>query len=196
MGRLSEEDFADLSVLAARAQAGDTAAYDTLLRGLYPFVEAMIRSRLGSVVDVDDVVQECLLGVHKSLPTYLPGRSIRPWLMAIIRYKVADHFRFLARKKEQPLVENLDGVTNVGPATNSPDETRSDETVDVNMLINALSEPLRRAVVLTKVEGMSSAEAARREGISDAALRKRVSRAYTELAKAARRELEREHGER
>ena len=134
------------------------------------------------------------MGVHKSLATYRPARSIRPWLMAIIRYKVADHFRSLARKKEQPLIDDLDAVTNEGPPANSLDETPSDQPVDVNMLVNALPEPLRQAIVLTKIQGMSSIEAARREGVSDAALRKRVSRAYKELAKSARRELEKDHG--
>ena len=66
---------------------------------------------------------------------------------------------------------------------------------DVGELVAALPEPLRRAVVLTKLRGMSCAAAARQEGVSDAAMRKRVSRAYKKLAKAYKK-LEQQDGER
>ena len=185
----SELDFEALGALAGKAQQGDAQAYADLLRQLYPFVRRVIRFRLGAVVAADDVTQECLLGIHKSLQTYHPSRPLKAWVNAIVRYKVADHFRALSRKSEQMLIENIHGVTNDIPATNSEDEGHG-EAVDVEALLNTLPAPLRRAVTLTKLQGVAGAEAAAREGISETALRKRVSRAYKRLAKAARREME------
>jgi RNA polymerase sigma-70 factor, ECF subfamily len=193
--RLDEADFAELSALAARAQEGDAAVYASLLERLYPLVTAVIRARLGAVVDVDDVTQECLLAVHKSLATYHPSRSLKPWLLAIVRYKVADHFRALGRRSVLVSLNDESTVTNGGARANSACEASTDPGIDVGTLIERLPEPLRHAVALTKLQGLSGEEAARRAGISEAALRKRVSRAYKELARLAERELEREHGD-
>lgn len=194
MGRLESDDFAELSALAARAQDGDSGAYEQLLRRLYPFVGAVVRARLGGVVAVDDVVQECLLAVHKSLATYQPSRSIRPWIMAIIRYKLADHFRELARRKEEQLLENRHPVTDEGSSANLQDERAPHGAVDIGQLVGDLPAPLRRAIVLTKLDGLTSAEAALKEGITAEALRKRVSRAYKALA-AAYAKMEKQDGE-
>jgi RNA polymerase sigma-70 factor (ECF subfamily) len=184
MARFREEDFVELSALAEQAQAGDAEAYDDLLRRLYRLVGAIVRARLGAVVAVDDVVQECLLAVHKSLSSYRPSRSFRPWIMAIIRYKLTDHFRDLSKRNEQTLDERNLPVTDQDPAANAMGDGTREATEDVGELVAALPEPLRRAVVLTKLRGLSCTEVARQEGVSDAAMRKRVSRAYKKLANA------------
>ena len=183
-------DFDQLSRWAAQAQTGDAGAYERLLRELYAFVRMVLRARLGYVAELDDLTQECLLGVHKSLRTYHPSRPLKPWVQAIIRYKVADHFRALGRRRELTLpVEQID-VTNAAAETNASDEGRRPERVDLRALIARLPDRLRRAVVLTQIDGLSGAEAAAREDIGEAALRKRVSRAYKRLATMVEKELE------
>lgn len=188
-------DFELLGTLATRAQAGDTPACETLLEHLYSYVKRILASRLGSFADLDDLTQECLLGMHKSLPSYHPSRSIKPWVQAIIRYKVADHFRTLARRRESALTEDV-----VDPATHPanaamPGGDGLADNMDIRAMVNELPAPLGRAVVLTKFDGLSCEEAARREAVSAAALRKRLSRAYRQLAVTIGRELDTEsHG--
>ena len=175
-------DFDQLAILARKAQTGDSAAYASFLEEIYPFVEMIIRSKLGPVVDVDDVTQVCLLGVHKSLSSYHPSRRIQPWIQAIIRYKIADYFRARARRSEVTLSEQTPDVTTSAAEPNIYAQGRPDDRANIKDLVMRLPDPLRQAVVLTKLNGMSSKEAARKEGISEAALRKRVSRAYSKLA--------------
>jgi len=188
-------DFEMLGTLATKAQAGDRSAYEILLDHLYTYVRRVLAARLGSFADLDDLTQECLLGMHKSLSSYHPSRSIRPWVQAIIRYKVADYFRALSRRKESALTEDMmDLVQHPLDAGGSANDGLL-EKMDIREMLNALPAPLSRAVVLTKFDGLSCEEAARREAVSEPALRKRLSRAYRRLADAIGRKLEAEnHG--
>jgi len=184
-------DFSRLSSLAQRAQTGDAAACEELLQELYDYVQSVLAARLGRIADLDDLVQECLLGMHRSLASYHPSRDIKPWIHAIIRYKVADHFRALARRKESPLHDEIE--TPPAPVEAAGHEGNGMlSRVDLRAIVNSLPEPLSRAVVLTKFEGHSTGEAARREGIAEAALRKRLSRAYGELARRVEKQMEAE----
>lgn len=182
-------DFELLSSLASKAQGGDAAAYESLLEQLYGYVRRVLAARFGKFADLDDLTQECLLGMHKSLSTYHPSRNIKPWVHAIIRYKVADHFRALGRRKEFPLAENIE------PVADTPDLDKPGfDGQDVRALVNALPAPLSRAVVLTKFDGLSCEEAAQREGVAASALRKRLSRAYSRLAQMFETKMEDDHG--
>jgi len=188
-------DFDQLGHLARQAQAGDIPACESLLGELYAYVRRILASRLGSFADLDDLTQECLLGMHKSLATYHPSRNIRPWIHAIIRYKVADHFRAVARRNETALPDELPDPAQA--ATAAPHGSVDDPGVHANIheLLRALPAPLNRAVVLTKIDGLSCEDAAQREAVNPATLRKRVSRAYAQLARLLEAKLESEdHG--
>ena len=57
------------------AQAGDRAAYETLLRDCIPFIQRVARGQGVPSDFVDDVVQETLLTIHQARQTYDPSRS-------------------------------------------------------------------------------------------------------------------------
>jgi RNA polymerase sigma-70 factor (ECF subfamily) len=182
-------DFELLGSLAAAAQRGDRHACEAFLGHLYDYVHRVLSAKLGAFADHDDLTQECLLGMHKSLSTYRCSRNIKPWVHAIIRYKVADHFRALGRRRE---AEFKDGVVDPA-ATLSAGDGQTDgvsPAMDIRAMVDNLPEPLGRAVILTKFDGLSTEDAARLESVSAAALRKRLSRAYSRLAKAITREKE------
>ncbi len=188
MGIVESPDFDQMGTLAHRAQGGDGAAYEELLGQLYTHVRMVLVARLGYASELDDLTQTCVLAMHKSLPTYHPSRRFRPWVQAIIRYKLADHFRAQARRREFAQTEEvleLENQTNLG----NEGSNLSDE-VNVYALLTQLPPDWAQAVRLTKLEGLSCDEAARQSGVSTAALRKRVSRAYRKLADLIEKELE------
>ena len=184
-------DFDRLRHLARHAQAGDIQACESLLVELYAYVRRILASRLGSFADLDDLTQECLLGMHKSLATYHPSRNFRPWVHAIIRYKVADHFRMLARRNETPLPDELPDPAPIATAAHNDGDNAGVNT-DIHELLRALPAPLNRAVVLTRIDGLSCEEAAHREAVNPATLRKRISRGYAQLARLLEAQLESE----
>ncbi|MAE50289.1 MAG: hypothetical protein CMH27_00610 [Micavibrio sp.] len=79
--------------LAIRAQAGDRQAYSSLLKAIADFVKNYLIPRLANPDWADDITQDVLLSVHKSLKTYSAKRPFKPWLMAIVNFRKTDYLR-------------------------------------------------------------------------------------------------------
>src|SRR6185503_843129 len=82
-----------LAGLMRLAQAGDQAAYASLLVTLTSATRQFARARLGAVPWIDDVVQETLLAVHRARQTYDPGRPFAPWFYAVASSRLIDVIR-------------------------------------------------------------------------------------------------------
>ncbi|MEO0334987.1 MAG: RNA polymerase sigma factor [Pseudomonadota bacterium] len=165
-----------------KAQAGDQQAYGQLLNELYPVVSNYLKKRLGALGAEEDFAQECLLAVHNARQTYDPERAFSPWMFTVVKYKSID----LLRKKQRVWkneVADEDLVTNAAEDTNSSSE---EDKELVRQALSELPDDMRRAVELTKIEGLTTDDAAKKENISAQALRARVSRAY----KLMRKQLE------
>jgi RNA polymerase sigma-70 factor (ECF subfamily) len=57
----------------AAAQAGDSAAYQTLLRDCIPVIKSVARRRRVDADRIDDAVQDVLLTIHRARHTYDPS---------------------------------------------------------------------------------------------------------------------------
>jgi len=171
-----EEKFQKWSEVIHRVQEGDQQAYEKLLGELYPFIKGLIYKRLGKLVDIDDVTQNCLMGIHKSLGTYDSNKPLGPWLYAIVRFKTSDHLRKITKYKNNVGFEEDFFVTNSIDQENRVIE--KEELQQTLAVIDQMPEKLKVAVKLIKLEGLSFDSAAHEMGISEAAVRKRISRAY------------------
>ncbi len=87
-----------LSALMAAAQAGDSMAYEALLRDCVGPIAAVARREGVRGADVDDVVQDTLLTIHRARATYDPARSFMPWLTAIAQRRAIDLLRQTGRR--------------------------------------------------------------------------------------------------
>lgn len=72
-------------------------AYRTLLGILAPRLRAYYKRGLAAAdrgaEEAEDLLQEALLAVHLKRHTYDQNALFTPWLHAIARYKLIDHFR-------------------------------------------------------------------------------------------------------
>ncbi|TMV82428.1 sigma-70 family RNA polymerase sigma factor, partial [Thioclava sp. BHET1] len=80
---------------AMRAERrGDAAAYARLLDEVAQSARRIVASRLrGPQDEVEDVVQDVLIGIHKMRDRWQEDRPILPWIHAILRYKINDALR-------------------------------------------------------------------------------------------------------
>ncbi len=159
-----------------RAQEGDREAYRRLLEELSEALHAFLQSRLQAASLVDDCVQECLLGVHRARHSYDPRHPFRPWLFAIARHKTVDALRRSGVRIRREVSEPEAAAA----ASHSPAEAR-DRALDAHRALANLEPPFREALVLTKIEGHSIQEAARRAGISATAMKTRVRRGLRKI---------------
>ena len=73
------------SAWMASAQGGDRAAYEALLRECVPLVQRVARGQGVRGPQVDDVVQDVLLTLHRARQTYDPAQSFTAWLRTIAK---------------------------------------------------------------------------------------------------------------
>lgn len=164
-----------------RAQEGDAAAYRALLGELDGVLRAYLIRVIGEASLAEDGVQETLIALHKARHTWDASRPFRPWLMAIARHKAIDILRRgrNARAAEASHVdEDQVRLAVEGTATQ---ENRPEAGLEVDRLLARLPDSFREAIVLTKLEGRTVDDAARRAAISTTAMRSRVHRAMREL---------------
>jgi RNA polymerase sigma-70 factor (ECF subfamily) len=166
----------------ARYRGGDRAAYRDLLVELGDVIEAYLRRHFGAGEFLEDCTQECLLAIHRSLATYDPARSFRPWMFTIVRHKAIDVLRRRGTRTRHEVSESA-GLMEGSHAYSPP---LAEHAVQAAQILSALEPEHRDALVLTKLQGYSLAEAAERAGISASAMKSRVHRAL----KGARRLLE------
>ena len=173
-----------LKPLWLRAQSGDEAAYRQCLGLLAARLRGYLKRRLSAFPDeVEDLVQETLLALHLQRGTYDPTLPVSAWALAIARHKLVDLWR--RRGRRDGLHDPIDDVDEQLLAT-EPDDGGARR--DLATLLQVLPEAQRQAIVLTKLEGLSVAEAAVRTGASESAIKVQVHRGLQRLAALVRRD--------
>jgi len=108
-----------------QAIAGDGRAYAALLRETTRLLRPYLSKRLNQQADVEDVLQEILISIHKARHTYDGERAYAPWMYAIANFRLKDRLRKhyadpLARAAEIEVAETISvsDVTKPGLVTN------------------------------------------------------------------------------
>ncbi len=166
-------DEATLSRLAALSQGGDRAAYAALLMAARQWLLRYYRRRV-MPCDLDDLVQDTLLSLHRKLASYDPDRQFTPWLAAIARYRFVDHLRLVYRRAEDEL-SDPDLPVESGEAAIMA-------RVSLERLFEALPEAQCRAIELVKIEGQSISEASAATGQSESLVKVNIHRGLKRLA--------------
>lgn len=175
----------ELGQLMQAAQSGDADAYRQLLHTITPRLRSIISGRRGFAGPeaVEDLVQDVLLSVHAFRATYDPTRPFMPWLLAILRNRLADDARRYGRSRVNEVsVENLD-VTFSAIRANPQQELKLDANA-LHHAIRALPAGQRRAVELLKLQELSLKEASATSGLSVSALKVATHRAMASLRRA------------
>ncbi len=166
-------DDATLTRLAGLSQQGDKAAYAALLGAARQWLVRYYRRRV-LPSQLDDLVQESLLSVHRKLASYDPARSFAPWLAAIARYRFIDHLRLVYRRAEDELNTDL--------YAEDPDEPAIIARISLERLFEALPAAQQRAIELVKISGLSISEASATTGQSESLIKVNIHRGIKRLA--------------
>lgn len=144
-----------------------------LRSGLHSFLQRRLRRQ----EDVEDVLQEVFLKIHRDRCSLADEEKVEAWVYRIARHAVTDFYRRQARRPEEELPEEL--------AERFPDQEPSDihETVLawLEPMATLLPEKYRDALILSDFEGLPQQEVADRLGISLSGAKSRVQRARVQL---------------
>jgi RNA polymerase sigma-70 factor (ECF subfamily) len=171
-GRAEEE--ARWSAWMCRANAGDRDAYERLLAEIGGVMQKYLQRRFGGSDLVEECVQECLLSIHRARASYDPRRPFRSWMFAIVRHKAIDLLRRRGTRQRHETAAPRGEEVAAPPLD-------PDSALQAAEALAAIRPEYRDALVLTKLQGHSLAEAARLAGVSVTAMKSRVHRGIREV---------------
>ncbi len=165
------------------ALAGDHAAYEQALEMLSRRLRGFFARRLQAMPsEVEDLVQETLMAIHLKRASYDEQYAVTGWALAIANYKLVDFWRRHART--DALHDDIDEAVS---AELTVPEVPEGTSHDLAVLLQTLPQAQRTAIKLTKVEGLTVAEAAQRTGASVAAVKVAVHRGMKRLSELIKR---------
>jgi RNA polymerase sigma-70 factor (ECF subfamily) len=155
----------------AGALEGDRPSYAFVLDQSRTWLLAYYRQRVPPPM-IEDLVQETLMSVHSKRQSYDPSRPYLPWLAAIARYRWVDALRRMRDTDELHLED----------VASEEDDSPVVARLSIGRLLSHLPARQANAIVLTRIEGHSVAEAARICGQSENLVKVNVHRGLRKLA--------------
>lgn len=181
--------MADPKDLMARYQDGDAAAFRELYALVAPRLLGYLMKMARSKTVADDLLQQTFLKVHRARGAYVRGADPLPWIYSIAHRTFIDETRKVKRAVVR-VAQDGEDVPEVSAGLDGESADRRDEPrVDPELAraaLDALAQlpaQQREAVVLTKLDGKSVAEAAEIAGTSVGAMKVRAHRGYEALRK-------------
>ena len=168
----------ELSYLMSQAQDGDRVAYEKLLTQLEHFLSQYLSRSIRQSEVRADVIQEVLIGVHKSRHTFSQDKSFSRWFLAITQYKLHDHLRQTYRNnKFEELNESF--------PSDEVDSLSALITAQKNQYLHEAIEGLddRAKAIITglKIDDKSIADLSKELELSESNIKIIAHRAYEKL---------------
>ena len=153
-----------------------------LRSGLHSFLQRRLRRQ----EDVEDVLQEVFLKIHRDRCSLADEEKVEAWVYRIARHAVTDFYRRQARRPEEELSEEL--------AERFPDQEPSDihETVLawLEPMATLLPEKYRDALILSDFQGLPQQEVIGELQQSASALQSRADSYFDSILPGYRKSYE------
>jgi RNA polymerase sigma factor (sigma-70 family) len=169
-----------LEMLMREYVEGSELAFDELYRRLTPKLFGYLLRLTRQRERAEDLLQITYSKIHRARGSYLEDAPLLPWVLAIARRAYFDEVRSRRARREDLSPE---GVL-PEPAPLHMEDTGTDL---VDRALSQLPEAYREAIVLTKITGLSLAEAAAVVDSTPSALKLRVHRGYKVLREVIER---------
>lgn len=175
----------ELKNLMVRYQQADPQALDELVRRISPPLVRYFSASRGSRHEIEDLVQDCWIRIHRARHTYRASEPVMPWIYAIARHTRLDAYRKRRRRESREVLVAEPPDSAVPGSTPVSSLDRGDL---LSALVDSLPASQREVLVMLKVTGMSLEEVARATSSTVGAVKQKAHRAYTALRRALSKE--------
>lgn len=184
--------------LVKRCIAGDSYAWEEIVRANNRRVYNICYRFTNSSDDAEDLTQEVFIKVYRTLASYdLEKGAFTTWLTTVTRNLLVDHFR---RSKQDRMTDSIDtnpqndedsptlGDT-IQDRSATPDESYAAKQKQklVQEALQRLSPDLREAVILRDLQDMDYKEISAALKVPEGTVKSRINRGRTELARVLSR---------
>lgn len=163
---------------ALAARGGDAAAMRSLYRELHPEVARFVGRRIRSRADAEDLVSRVFFTLVERLGDFDPARgSLRAWVLRIARNAVIDHVR------GRRIHVDVDAIGELLPGDGDPLGAllERERLGDLVGQLGAQPPEIQEMLALRYGDGLRHKEIAELLGLSEAAVKQRMSRAIRAL---------------
>ncbi len=155
---------------------------------VYGGLRAFIAKRVANEAEVDDILQEVFLRMHRRINSLKDPRRVVSWVYQITRHAVIDHYRTRGHRQEIQAGLGIDMET-TGMGSDAPAVGRFADSVELRSelsgclrpMIERLAKDYGEAVTLVELEGLTQQAAAKRLGLSLSGMKSRVQRGRKQL---------------
>ncbi len=189
--------------LAHRVAAGDTAAFEQLMRRHNRRLFRVARATLRHDGDAEDALQEAYLQAYRGMGRFRGEASLGTWLSQLVMNECLSRLRKQARRDaiarmvqaepaiEGELPEQQEDPMDARPAEGPEDAlARAQLRTLIERKLDELPESFAAVFVLRGVEGLSVGETAQSLGIPEATVRSRYFRARGLLRESLAQDLD------
>lgn len=169
------EIIADLTRKLLEALAGNGSAYADFLHQLTPILRRVIARKI-QASDVEDVLQEVLISIHKARHTYDGMRPLMPWVMAITGFRMTDHLRKTYSERRHLRVDIADYENVLESVTETPAANEF-----MNEALSGVGERERNILSLMHVGGYTAREVGSKLGMNESAVKVAAHRAIKKI---------------
>lgn len=183
--------------LVVQAQAGETSAFDSLMRTYRDRVFSVVIGLTGNAADAADITQDVFIKAFTNIQKYNFRSSFFTWIYRIAVNEAFNHQR-KARSKKMNLFERILPSTSSDAAEKTQEERLAELSArntdhrqsqalnnelqsQLDKAMMELSEEHRAALVLTEIEGLSLSEAAEVLGTNEGTVKSRLHYAKKRL---------------
>jgi len=160
-----------------------------LWRDVHGGLRAFIAKRVENEAEVDDLLQEVFLRMHRGLDRLEKPDRVVAWLYQIARNVIVDHYRSPIRRREHPsgLASDLEtGVAHVAErkeesGVHDSRQVKTELAACLRPMIDRLADEYRTAVTMVELDGLTQKAAAERVGLSLSGMKSRVQRGRLQL---------------
>ena len=178
------------ATLVGRAQEGDVASFEVLVRRYQRAVFGLAWRMLADRGEAEDVVQDTFVMVWRRLPTLVDVTLFRAWVFQIATRRCLNVVRAGARRPGTPVdAADLEAVadatgrgrTSGGAGDPAAAAQQTAQLAGLDQVLHTLTEEQRACWVLREVSGLSYPEIAYATHLPVSTVRGRIARARQNL---------------
>ncbi len=194
----AEREAQAATLLVAQAKAGDTRAFEALVRRYRKRIFALALHITGSSSEADDIAQEVFLKAFRALPQFEGRSQFFTWVYRMAVNRSLTSRRDKARRGEEMLDDPRLELAMAVDARHHPGRAAELRQSYARLLraLDALPADMRTTVILVSLQGMAHGEAAVIQKVSEGTIAWRMHEARRRLHDAmAPERIPRKRGE-
>lgn len=184
--------------LIEKVKKGDIASFEVLIEPYQKKAFNIAYRMLGNLEDANDVTQEAMIKIYKSISGFQGKSSFSTWLYSVVSNSCIDYIR----KNRRAVVVSLDREYDTGESMykfevademNTPEYLfeRNETKRIIHDAINQLNVDQREIIILRDINGFSYNEIAEILKCSEGTVKSRISRARSNLKTLLTKKLQR-----